>query len=97
MTETIALNPMVRRQKRHSKFSHFEPKSGNERDTWSELLALISDYLATNPERTLLQRGQAVLQGQPARGASRWLLQRRGASPREHPSRLLLRSPQGWR
>ncbi|MBK7747495.1 MAG: DUF3228 family protein [Candidatus Obscuribacter sp.] len=58
MTETIALNPMVRRQKRHSKFSHFEPKSGNERDTWSELLALISDYLATNPERTLLQQGK---------------------------------------
>jgi hypothetical protein len=98
MTETIALNPMVRRQKRHSKFSHFEPKSGNERDTWSELLALISDYLATNPERTLLQRRQAVLQGQPARGASSlastaaWCLSTRtsASAPSSLPARVAL-------
>ncbi len=57
MSETIALNPMVLRHTRYSKFSHFEPASGKASDTWNELLAVIAGHLATNPERTLLGDG----------------------------------------
>lgn len=44
MPKHIETNTFVRRQTRESRFSHFEPASGNPADTWSELEALVAKY-----------------------------------------------------
>lgn len=47
MPKTIELNHFVLRQTAQSRFSHFEPRSGNPADTWSELEALIASRFPT--------------------------------------------------
>lgn len=47
MPKTVELNHFVLRQTAQSRFSHFEPRSGNAADTWSELEALIASRFPT--------------------------------------------------
>lgn len=47
MPKQVDINPFVRRQTAKSRFSHFEPRSGNPADTWTELEAIARRYSKT--------------------------------------------------
>ncbi len=46
MPKQVELNHFVLRQTAQSRFSHFEPRSGNAADTWTELEALVASRFA---------------------------------------------------
>ncbi len=46
--KVVELNHFVKRQTPESRFSHYEPSSGNPADTWAELEALIAEHFSNN-------------------------------------------------
>jgi hypothetical protein len=57
----VELNHFVKRQTRDSRFSHYEPTSGHDVDTWVELQALIARYFDNKALLTALKDNGLIL------------------------------------
>jgi hypothetical protein len=57
----VELNHFVKRQTRDSRFSHYEPTSGHDADTWAELQALIARHFDNKALLTPLKDNGLIL------------------------------------